>query len=105
MSNDMNKVIFVGTLVSNPESKDVNGLQLCNFWLETKHVSQSGREEVAKFLITVFSGQAASCMLYLKNGSRAMIEGRMKYDERREDTNSGWAVAASTVVFLDQKDK
>jgi single-stranded DNA-binding protein len=98
----MNKVILVGTLVSNPESKDVNGLLLCNFMLEVKHESQAGKEEVMKFPVTVFSGQAQSCMLYLKSGSRAMIEGRMTCNPKEDNM---WAVRASSVIFLDQKDK
>jgi len=101
MNNDMNKVILVGTLVSNPESKDVNGLLLCNFTLEVVHESQTGKVEIAKFPVTVFSGQASGCMMYLKNGSRCMIEGRMVYNAKDENL---WSVRASSVVFLDQKE-
>ena len=80
----INKVILLGTLGKDPESKSfANGGTVCNFSIATSEQWQdknSGdRKEATEWHRIVADGRLAEiCQQYLKKGSKIYIEGRIR---------------------------
>ena len=80
----INKVILLGTLGKDPETKQFNnGGSVCNFSIATSDQWQdknSGeRKEATEWHRIVVDGRLAEvCQQYLKKGSKVYIEGRVR---------------------------
>ncbi len=79
----LNKAMVFGNLTRDPELKALpNGGQVCNFSVATNRVYKkadgSKQEEVEFHNIVVYGRIAETCAQYLKKGSSAYVEGRLK---------------------------
>lgn len=79
----LNKAMVFGNLTRDPEMRALpSGGQVCSFGIATNRVYKkadgSKAEEVEFHNIVVFGRQAENCGQYLKKGSSAYIEGRLK---------------------------
>ena len=80
----VNKVVLVGSLGANPESKSFpNGGSLCNFSIATSEKwqnKQSGEwiEQTEWHRIVVKNRLGEIAQQYLKKGSKVYIEGKLK---------------------------
>lgn len=82
----LNKVILLGNLTRDPELRRTpQGTAVCSFGLAVNRrlPSASGetREETCFVDIEVWSRQAESCANYLRKGSPALIDGRLRMDQ------------------------
>jgi len=80
---NLNKVILIGRLAADPESRSTNsGQQVTNFSIATNRVwkNQSGeKQEQVEFHRIVAWGRLADIVSqYLKKGSLLMVEGRLQ---------------------------
>lgn len=97
----MNKVILVGNLGKDPESKTVNESHLSTFSVATK-----GYKDTTDWHnIEVWGKHAEACGKYLKKGSTVAVEGRIKTDsyESNGDKKYITKIVAESVQFLDKK--
>lgn len=86
----VNKVILVGRLGADPESRATpGGLQISNLRVATNHVAydkDGNKTDSTEWHRVVFFGrQAEVCEQYLRKGSQVYIEGRLrtnKYTDR-----------------------
>lgn len=80
----VNKVILVGALGRDPESKTFdNGGSLCNFSIATSESwndkNTGERQEITEWHRIVVNGKLAGvCQQYLKKGSKVYIEGSLR---------------------------
>ena len=103
-----NRVILLGNLTRDPELRFTPaGQAIVEFGLAVNRrykTRDSGedREETCFVNITVWGNQAKPCADYLRKGSQALVEGRLKYDEWEKDgqKRSRLSVTASRVQFL-----
>ena len=87
----INKVILVGTLGRDPESKTFsNGGTVCNFSIATSEQwtdkASGERREATEWHRIVANGRLAEiCQQYLKKGSQVYIEGSIRTREWEQD--------------------
>ncbi len=79
----INKAMVFGNLTRDPELRALpSGAQVCSFSIATnrtyKKTDGSKAEEVEYHNIVVFGRQAETCGQYLKKGSSAYVEGRIR---------------------------
>ena len=101
----------MGNLTRDPETRyTTGGMAVCTFGLAVNRRYNNARgeqqEETCFVDIDVFAKQAESCGQYLRKGSPALVEGRLKYDQW-EDKKTGQKrnrlkVTAERVQFLGQ---
>jgi single-strand DNA-binding protein len=103
----LNKVFLIGNLTKDPEVRRTpSGTAVTDLRLAVnrKFKSSSGenREETCFINATVWGRQAETSAEYLRKGSAAMIEGRLKYDEWEKDgqKHSRISVVAERVQFM-----
>ena len=108
------KIILVGNLGRDPEMRYTpSGAAVTNFSMATseKWTGQDGtpQERTIWWRVSVFGKQAESCNEYLKKGSKVLVEGHLRGDEKgnprvyqRQDGTSGasFEVTAASVKFL-----
>lgn len=104
-----NKVILIGNLTKDPELKKTpSGISVARLRLavgETFRDRQTGQpKEVVCFVdVTVWDRQAETCGKYLSCGRQILVEGRLVYDEwknQQGETRSRVGVRADRVQFL-----
>lgn len=94
----MNKVLFLGRLVANPEYK-INDREkrICHFRLAV----DNGKNYEALFInVTVFDNLADQCQKYLQKASQIFIEGRLDSRRHPETKIEYFSVVAQRVTFL-----
>ena len=78
----VNKVMLLGNLGRDPETKDVNQSTMCRFPIATTQswTDSSGerKERTEWHNIVVWGGQAKSCGQYLGKGDRVFVEGEIR---------------------------
>lgn len=103
-----NKVILMGNLTRDPETKYTQGGQaVCNFGLAINRKSGE-KEDVDFFDIEVWDKQAENCSTYLHKGNGVLIEGRLKQDRWEDESGnkrSKIKIVASVVQFLPKAEK
>ena len=82
----LNKVLLIGNLTRDPEIRYTpSGAALCRLGLamNRKFTTSKGedRDESCFVDIDVWGKQAESCNSYLKKGSPAFVEGRLRFDQ------------------------
>lgn len=105
----LNKVILLGNLTRDPQLRRTSrGTPVCALGLamNRKYTTAAGesREETCFVDIDVWGRQAESCSTYLRKGSPALVEGRLRLDQW-EDRETGkprsrLKVTAEQVQFL-----
>lgn len=87
MANGINRVILIGNLTADPETKALpSGSSVADFSIACnrswKDRETGQKKEEAEFVrITAFGRQAEVCGQYLRKGSQVYIEGRLKTDK------------------------
>lgn len=105
----MNKVLLMGNLTRDPELRNTSsGQAVANFGLAMNRRFRTSqgedREETCFVDIEAWGRQGETCARYLRKGSPALVEGRLRYDQW-EDRESGQKrsrllVRANRVQFL-----
>lgn len=104
-----NRVILVGNLTREPELRRTpSGVAVANMRMainETYRDRQTGqpREVVCYVDVAAWDRQAETCNQYLSKGSPVLVEGRLVYDEwknQQGETRSRVSVRADRVQFL-----
>lgn len=105
MANDLNKVMLIGRLGRDPESRAMpSGETVCNFSIATGQSwkdkeTQEKVERTEWHRISTFGGLAKICAQYLKKGSQVFIEGELR--TRKWQDKSG-ADRYSTEIIASQ---
>jgi single-strand DNA-binding protein len=113
MARGVNKVIAIGNLGKDPETRYVpSGAAVTNFSIavsETWKDKQTGeqKERTEWINVEVWGNAAEACAKYLSKGSQCYIEGKLQTDSW-DDKDTGQKryrtkVRADTVQFLDSK--
>ena len=105
----MNKVILMGRLVRNPETRytQTNNVQVTSFSLAVnRRFSKEGEQQADFINIIAWNKTAEFCSKYFKKGQQVGIIGRMQ--TRNYDDNNGvkhyvTEVIAEEVYFADSK--
>jgi len=102
----INKAIVFGNLTRDPELRALpSGAAVCSFSIATnrtyKKADGTKAEEVEFHNIVVFGRQAENCAQYLKKGSTAYVEGRIKTRSWEKDGVKHYKteINADTVQF------
>lgn len=112
MSRGINKVIAIGNLGKDPETRYLpSGAAVCNFSIavsESWKDKQSGeqKERTEWMNIEVWGKAAEACQQYLSKGSQCYVEGKLQTDKWQDkDGNDRWTtkVRADSVQFLGSK--
>ena len=102
----INKAMVFGNLTRDPELRALpSGAPVCSFSIATnrtyKKADGTKQEEVEFHNIVVFGRQAENCAQYLKKGSTAYVEGRIKTRSWEKDGVKHYKteINADTVQF------
>ena len=113
MSASFNKVILVGNLTRDPETRYTpGGSAVCDIGLAVNRswfdkASNSRKEETTFIEVTLFGRQAEVAGEYLSKGRSVLIEGRLQLDQW-DDKESGQRrsklkVVGENMTMLDKK--
>jgi single-strand DNA-binding protein len=101
----VNKVILIGFLGKDPETKVTNGgMSICEFSLATSE-KYKGETKTEWHNIVCFAKTADVCAQYLSKGSQVYIEGRIQTDSWEKDGERKYRtkIIMSNFSFLDRK--
>lgn len=108
----INKVTLIGTLGRDPELAYANsGTAICKFSMATTEKVRKGdnwEDETMWHNVVVFGKVAENCSKFLEKGSKAYIDGKIKYGEyTNKEGNKVYKtdIIALNVKFLDSKKK
>jgi single-strand DNA-binding protein len=112
MARGVNKVIAIGNLGKDPETRYLpSGAAVCNFsiavsesWKDKQTGEQKERTEWMN--IEVWGNTAEACQKYLTKGSQCYVEGKLQTDKWQDkDGNDRWStkIRADSVQFLGSK--
>ncbi len=104
----VNKVILVGRLGRDPETRYTSGGQaVCNFTLATDEVFKDRAGERQKrtewHRIVLWSKQAELAQQYLKKGNQVYIEGRIQsrqWDDKEGQKRTTYEIVGTAMRFL-----
>jgi single-strand DNA-binding protein len=107
MAASVNKVILIGNLGRDPETRFTNsGSSVTNFSIATKEsfADKSGarQERTDWHNIIVWGKQGEACAQYLKKGSPVYVEGRISYREYEAKDGSGKRKVTEIVAMRTQ---
>ena len=112
MARGINKVIIVGNLGKDPETRYLpSGIAVCNFSVAVDDVwkdKQTGESKTRTewFNVEAWGNTAEACQQYINKGSQVYVEGKLQTD-KWEDKNGieRWTtkVRADQVQFLGGK--
>ena len=105
----LNKVLIIGNLTRDPEKRVTpSGTAVVELRMAVnrKFKSSTGedREEVCYLDVAVWGRTGENCAEYLRKGSSALIEGRLKMDQWEKDgqKRSKISIVAENVQFMDR---
>lgn len=104
------KVIIVGRLGADPETKSIQGGVLCYFSVATSEswtgADGTKQERTEWHSVSTFGKLADICAKYLKKGAQVLVEGKLKtrsWEDESGQKKYKTDVVASNVTFLDSK--
>ena len=112
MARGINKVIAIGNLGKDPETRYLpSGAAVCNFSIAvseswTDKATGELKERVEWMNIEVWGKTAEACQKYLTKGSQCYIEGKLQTDKWQDkDGNDRWTtkIRCDQVQFLGGK--
>lgn len=100
---ELNKVLLIGNLTRDPESKATStGALVVKMGLASNRRAGKGKEEVLYIDVEAWNKTAELCEKYLKKGSQILIDGRLKFDQytnQQGEKRSRVFVVADRVQF------
>ena len=108
MAGSFNKIILVGRLTRDPETKYTpQGTQLCKFSLAVdRQISKNGDTDF--FNIVAWQKLAEICEQYLKKGKLVLIEGEAQtrqYETQDGQKRTAFEIVARTMQMLGSKNE
>lgn len=109
---DLNKVMFIGNIVNDPEMRTTPGGQnVTSFRIATnrrwKNQATGEMQEDSQFHSIVAWGKLAEiCSQYMKKGMRVYVEGRLthrSWDDQQGQKRYSTEVVAENTIMLDRK--
>ena len=104
----MNKVILVGRLTKDPETRQAGNATVTHFTLAVDRRFKSEGQPTADFpKITAWNKTAEFCSKYFKQGMKVVIEGRLQTGSYEKDGAKTFTteVVAENVEFAESKKK
>jgi single stranded DNA-binding protein (ssb) len=107
----MNKVILIGNLAADPETRQTaSGVTMCTFRLavQRRFANQQGVREADFFNITTWRQTAETCGRYLSKGRRVCVEGSLQnrsYDAQDGTKRFVTDIVAENVEFLSSRNE
>jgi single-strand DNA-binding protein len=102
----LNKVLLIGNLTRDPESKDIKENILCKFSLAINKTSD--RENTVFIDVDAWNKTGKACADFLKKGSRVLVEGKLKFENwtsAEGQRRNKISVTASSVKFLNRPEE
>jgi len=102
----MNKIILIGNLTKDPESKTTaNGITYCRFSIAVnRKYSNADGEKVADFFnIIAWRGLAENCQKYLSKGAKVCVDGYVtmnNYEDNNGNKRLQVDINADNIEFL-----
>ena len=101
----MNKVIIIGNLTRDPETRIMEGdLTCCSFSVAVnRRVRQGQHPQADYFRVTAWRGLGENCQKYLTKGKKVMVSGPVRahaYTDNNGDARASLEVTADDVEFL-----
>lgn len=85
MAGSFNKIIIVGNLTKDPETKQFGDKNVCNISVAVnRNVGKNapeGTKSVDYFRISAWDKLGETCQSYLKKGTSVLFEGRMQFSQ------------------------
>ena len=101
MAASLNKVILMGNLTRDPDTRSLpSGTTVCEFGLAmNRRFTSNGKDvdETCFVDVVVWGRSAENCRQFLEKGSQVLVEGRLKYDQW-DDRNGGGKRSKLSVV-------
>ena len=105
----MNRVIIIGNLTRDPESRQTpGGVSVCNLGIavQREYANSDGNREADYFNVTVWREKGENCQKYLKKGNKVAIVGSLQnrsYEDKDGVKRTVTDIVASDVEFLTPK--
>ena len=103
----MNKLVIIGNLVRDPESRVTqSGISVCTFTVAVnRRRQQEGQPEADFFRVTAWRGLADICAKYLAKGRKVAVVGSVSLHtyQSNGETKASMEVNADDVEFLTPK--
>ena len=101
MAGSINRVVLVGNLTRDPETRPAGGTTVCSLRIAVndriRNKETGGWEDYANyFTVSVFGNNGERCAQYLTKGRQVAIEGRLRW--RQWETQDGQKREAVEVV-------
>lgn len=103
----LNKVMLMGPLGADPETRDANGTLIANLSLATsrKYKDRNGQqvEETEWHRVVLFGRTAEIAQEWLKKGSCIFVEGRLRtrqYEDRQGQKRFTTEIVGETMQFV-----
>lgn len=109
---DLNKVMIIGNVTRDPESRSTNsGQNVCSFSVATNRrwrdkQTQELQSQAEFHNIVAWAKLAETCSAYLKKGSRVYIEGRLQtrsWEDQTGQKKYRTEIVADNMIMLDKK--
>jgi single-strand DNA-binding protein len=108
MPGNYNRVILVGNLTRDPESKTIDsGSSVCKFGLAVNRKTKSN-EETMFVDIVAWEKLAELCQQYLTKGRSVLVEGRLvirSYEDNTGVKRKATEVVIDSMQMLDKRDE
>lgn len=99
----MNKLIIIGNLTRDPESRTTpSGHTVCNFDVAVNE-RRGGQESTSYFRVSAWDKTGESCQRYLSKGKKVFVAGPVSvrmYQSNSGETKVSVEIAANDVEFL-----
>lgn len=97
---ELNKVLIIGNLTRDPETRQAGEVPVARMGLASNR-RYGGKEEVVFVDVEAWGKTGELCAQYLRKGSQALVEGRLKLDTWEKDgkRNSRIYIVADRVQF------
>lgn len=112
MALSLNKVLIIGNVTRDPESRTIpSGQTVANFGIATNRrwkdaTSSEWKEQPEFHNIVAWARLAETCQQYLHKGSRVYIEGRLQthsWDDQSGQKHSRTEIVAEHMIMLDSR--
>lgn len=99
----MDRTEFIGNLVRDPETRDVNGKTVCNFTVAVNHIDKNKNETAKFYRVAAWNRLGEICSQFLFKGKKVYVDGTVNaraYQTRSGEYAASLEVMAWQVEFL-----